>query len=91
MPHLRAIVKGRVQGVGYRYFVYDVAQEAGLKGFVRNLPNGDVEVEAEGPEDKLQHLIKALWRGPAFAQVTDVQTEISSQEKGYKDFRITFY
>ncbi|MCD6386403.1 acylphosphatase [Candidatus Sumerlaeota bacterium] len=91
MPHLHAIVRGRVQGVGYRYFVFDVAQEAGLKGFVRNLPNGDVEVEADGPEEKLQYLIKALWRGPAFARVTDVLTELSPQEKGYKEFRIAFF
>ncbi len=90
MPHLTAIVKGRVQGVGYRYFVYDIAQQLGLKGFVRNLRSGDVEVQAEGPEEALQKLIKALWRGPAFAQVIDVQTQMSEKEQGFTEFQITF-
>ena len=44
MPGLHAIVKGRVQGVGYRYFVIHVAREIGLKGYVKNLMDGDVEV-----------------------------------------------
>lgn len=90
MLHLTAIVKGRVQGVGYRYFVYDIAQQLGLKGFVRNLRSGDVEVQAEGPEEALQKLIKALWRGPAFAQVIDVQTQMSEKEQGFTEFQITF-
>lgn len=90
MPHLTAIVKGRVQGVGYRYFVYDIAQQLGVKGFVRNLRSGDVEVQAEGPEEALQKLIKALWRGPAFAHVIDVQTQLSEKEQGFSEFQITF-
>lgn len=90
MPSLIAIVKGRVQGVGYRYYVYEVAHELGLCGFVRNLRSGDVEVHAEGAEEKLQELVKALWRGPAFARIFDVQTQFFPTEKGFTDFRIAF-
>ena len=90
MPHLTAIVKGRVQGVGFRFFVYNAAQQLGLKGFVRNVYSGDVEVQAEGPDDKLQQLINVLRKGPGFAQVTEVATEFSDEEKGYTGFDIAF-
>ena len=88
MAHLSAIVKGRVQGVGFRYFVYDKARRLGLRGFVRNLPNGDVQVVAEGSEEDLQTLLQSLWKGPAFAKVLDVQTSQTEDEQGFSDFQI---
>ena len=48
MRRVRMIVCGRVQGVGYRYYVKEQAQKLGIKGYVRNLPGGEVEVDAEG-------------------------------------------
>ncbi len=90
MPHLYAKVKGRVQGVGFRYFVSDIARKHDLTGYVRNLPDGDVEVEAEGAENSIDHLINQLKRGPALSRVTDVDTQISDEEQGYGDFRIAF-
>ena len=90
MPGLHAIVKGRVQGVGYRYFVIHVAREIGLKGYVKNLMDGDVEVVAEGPEEDLEKLIKALWRGPAFSNVEDIDTKFYDDEYGYVDFQLSF-
>ncbi len=65
----RFVVRGRVQGVGYRYFARRSAQALGLSGFVRNLPDGSVEVLAEGGEDALARLEQALREGPAFAAV----------------------
>jgi acylphosphatase len=69
----RYLVVGRVQGVGYRYFVLREAEALGLSGFARNLPDGRVEVVAEGSEESLAGLEGRLREGPAFASVTDVE------------------
>ncbi len=91
MSHLNAIVKGRVQGVGYRFFVLETARRMKLTGFVKNLPNGDVEVQAEGPEEKLKDFVAALKKGPAFARVIDISTEFMDEERGFETFDISFY
>ena len=65
-------VKGRVQGVGYRYFVYNQAVKLGLNGFVKNLPDGDVYVVVSGPGDAIEKLVDLLWEGPSFAYVRGV-------------------
>jgi len=70
---LQARVTGRVQGVGYRYFVQATAVSLGLTGSVRNLADGAVEVAAEGEPAALQALVAALHRGPTAARVTNVQ------------------
>ncbi len=90
MSYLKAIVKGRVQGVGFRYFVYDLARQYGLKGTVRNLYSGAVEVQADGDDELLNTFLDALRAGPRMAQIDDVETEWSKEEKGFRDFRITF-
>jgi acylphosphatase len=55
-----AVVSGHVQGVGYRWFVRELASAAGLSGSAANLPDGRVEVEVEGPEDAVASLVAAL-------------------------------
>ena len=75
MPAFRFVVSGRVQGVGYRYFVLRVAERLGVTGFARNLPDGSVEVVAEGSEDVLGELAAELEQGPAFASVSGVERE----------------
>ena len=70
-----ARVVGRVQGVGYRYFVRSRAGELGLGGSVRNMPNGSVRVEAEGPRASLQQLLSDLHEGPPAAVVERVDVE----------------
>ena len=69
---LAAVVRGRVQGVGFRYFVVDRARELHLTGECRNLRNGDVEVIAEGEQGALEALLAALKTGPRSAHVEDV-------------------
>ncbi|HEV8305707.1 MAG TPA: acylphosphatase [Gemmatimonadales bacterium] len=69
MSARRWIVRGRVQGVGFRWFVYREADRLGLGGFARNLPDGSVEVVSEGPEESLEVLERLLERGPAMARV----------------------
>ncbi len=68
------LIAGRVQGVGYRAATQDCAAALGLSGWVRNLDDGRVEVLAEGPRAKLETFVGWCWRGPVFAQVTDVNT-----------------
>jgi acylphosphatase len=71
---LHAVVHGRVQGIGFRYFVVEHALALGLRGFARNLSNGDVEVLAQGPRSALEHLLLLLRQGPSSAYVTEVTT-----------------
>jgi acylphosphatase len=71
----RYIVVGRVQGVGYRYFVLRQAEALGLTGFARNRPDGSVEVVAEGSEELLAQFEKSLGEGPSFSAVTSVERE----------------
>ncbi len=71
---MRAIVRGRVQGVGFRFFVERQASGLGLNGWVRNLGDGSsVEVLAEGPRAALESLLSDLRRGPHMAAVDDVE------------------
>ncbi len=83
------MVAGRVQGVGFRYFVLRRAQELGLTGWTRNLECGDVEVRAWGKTDALAKLGEFLAVGPRSARVTNVETsEISDAEDPGNAFRI---
>ncbi len=71
VSRLHALISGRVQGVSFRYHTLHVAQSLGVTGWVRNLPDGRVEVLAEGDGQKLQRLEQFLRRGPPAARVTD--------------------
>ncbi len=68
-------VRGRVQGVGFRWFVERAARELDLTGYVKNLDDGRVEVYAAGPEPKLAELERRLWKGPPHAEVRGVEAE----------------
>lgn len=72
MMSKRFLVTGRVQGVGYRFFTASIATENGLRGFVRNLPDGSVEVVAEGHAESLGALKIRLEQGPPFSSVERV-------------------
>ncbi|MDK2826138.1 MAG: acylphosphatase [Methanolobus sp.] len=82
------LVTGRVQGVYFRRFTVDNAQKLGLVGFARNLPDGRVEVFAEGKATSIQNLIGFLHIGPALANVEDVSVEWSESTGEYTDFSI---
>lgn len=71
----RYVVRGRVQGVGYRYFVERAATSLQLGGHVRNLDDGTVEVYAVGPLERLNDLAGLLWKGPRFAEVRGVDEQ----------------
>ena len=82
-----ARVEGRVQGVGFRYFVQFRARELRLAGAVRNLPSGSVQVEAEGPREALETLIQELHQGPPAARVERVVVEWQAP-RGVRQFII---
>ena len=68
----RVLVAGRVQGVGFRWAVEDEARDAGVTGWVRNLPDGRVEAVFEGEEESVRRMVGICRRGPAVARVDDV-------------------
>jgi acylphosphatase len=76
----RWFVRGRVQGVGYRYFAQKWAQTLGLTGYARNLDDGRVEVYAAGPAAKLAELAPLLHRGPRWAEVRGVEEQEAAVE-----------
>ena len=90
MKRLHAIVYGRVQGVGYRAFIYDKALYLGLKGFVKNLPDGSVEIEAEGEEKDLFKLIEFAKSGPPLSNVTNIEYDFYEDLKNYDTFKISY-
>lgn len=87
---LQAIVYGYVQGVFFRAFVSTRARELGLTGYVRNMPEGTVEVNAEGERNKLEKLIAYLKVGPPGARVEKVVTNWSKHTGSYSGFNIKY-
>ncbi|HWQ04274.1 MAG TPA: acylphosphatase [Longilinea sp.] len=85
---LHAIVDGRVQGVGFRYFVKMVAEELNLTGWVRNKMDGRVEVLAEGSRDTLETFLAALRRGSPSSFVSDVKVEWNPASQVFKRFNV---
>lgn len=83
---VHAFVSGRVQGVGFRYFVRRAAEELALNGWVRNLRDGRVELVAEGPRATLQDLLGAVQRGPSGSYVTEVSEEWSAASGEFSSF-----
>ena len=73
IEELHAYIYGRVQGVGFRYFVIEKAHVLALRGYTRNESDGSVEVLAQGPRPALERLLAFLRQGPSAAQVRDVR------------------
>jgi acylphosphatase len=83
-----AVVKGRVQGVGFRWFAERVARELGVRGWVRNLSDGSVETVAEGDDSAVAAYLARLERGPHGSRVDGVVVE-EAAESGFSGFEIT--
>jgi acylphosphatase len=84
------LISGVVQMVGFRYFVRHKAQEYGLAGYARNLPDGRVEVEVEGEKGMLEELIKDCRVGPPGADVANVKVEWKPYQAEFSRFLIDF-
>lgn len=88
IEELHAYVYGRVQGVGFRYFVTQKAHELALRGYTRNDSDGSVEVLAQGPHPALEHLLLHLRRGPSAAQVRDVHVTWGKPSETISGFHV---
>lgn len=87
MIHKNIFISGRVQGVGFRYSAKDMANVCGIKGFVKNMYDGSVYIEAEGSEPSITKFIKWCYKGPSHAHVENVSV-IDGEVEGFKYFEI---
>jgi acylphosphatase len=88
MIELKAVVTGKVQGVRFRDYAQGAAVELGLVGYVKNLPDGSVEVVAQGWPDNLKAFIEYLYEGSVLSQVKDVIVEWRTSRVTYHDFSV---
>ncbi|MBD3252151.1 acylphosphatase [Candidatus Pacearchaeota archaeon] len=89
MKTLKIKISGNVQGVTFRQFVKENADKLSIKGFVRNLDDGRVEVVAEGKDEGVNEILKICEKGPKFASVKEIEfSELKNQ--GFKDFKISY-
>ena len=88
MHCLQLTIQGTVQGVGFRHFILIEARQLGLRGIVRNLPGGGVEVIAEGERALLHRLLERAWTGPPHASVTHVAEHWAEGPPRYARFGI---
>lgn len=88
MQQVNLIVTGRVQGVFYRATCQEIALGLGLKGWVRNLPTGQVEVLVQGEKDKIEKLIKWCKKGPPSAVVHDIKVEWENAVEKFNMFSV---
>ena len=87
---LHAFLKGNVQGVGFRYFTRQTAQENNLTGWVRNLRDGRVEVMAEGEHEDLNQFLVRLRKGPISADVNNIDYEFNEAQGEFNTFRVRY-
>jgi len=85
---LHAFVQGSVQGVGFRFFIYQTGLNLQLYGWVRNRINGNVEILAEGSRDKLDTLLREARKGPQMAQIDKVDVEWQKSRNDLPSFTI---
>lgn len=83
-------IRGRVQGVGYRYFTLRTARALGVSGWVRNLPDRRVEVFAQGDPLKLDNLEQSLRDGPAYSRVDDIEVSRTDPDESTTVFEIVY-
>jgi len=86
----RIVVSGRVQGVFYRDNTRRWASSKGLKGWVRNLPDGRVEALVEGDQESIQTLIRQMREGPPIARIDNIDVEWEEFKGEFSDFRIAW-
>jgi len=91
LQRLHARIEGRVQGVGFRYFVLTEAQKLGLTGWVANRVDGQVEVLAEGEHETLEKLLAVLHEGPRGALVMGVRYEWGDASGEFDHFGVDHY
>lgn len=86
---VRAVISGRVQGVGFRYHIRDCARKLGVFGWVRNLRSGELEFVAEGGREVLERLLKCAREGPPMSWVQGVRVDWSAPHGDLSSFELT--
>ncbi len=83
-----AIVTGRVQGVGFRYFALRQAQELSLRGWVRNLANGNVELMVQGPRERVSEFLQRIRKGPTMSWVQNCEVTWGKPDANFGSFEL---
>lgn len=81
-------IRGRVQGVGFRYFTRKNAQQLNVTGWVKNMPDGSVETVLTGPESNVSEMINRLHKGPSPARVDSIEEMDMDEEHTYNGFSV---
>lgn len=90
MKRAHIFIEGRVQGVGFRHFAEVNAQEVGVHGWIKNLPDGRVEAVLEGPIDHLEELVERLEQGPGASRVDSIDVEVEEATGEFNSFEVAY-
>ena len=88
MKTIKIIVYGIVQGVGFRMFILNEAKKIGVKGYVKNNPDGTVEIIAQGTSEQLEMIIDAAKKGPLYSRVDKINIDDIDLSETYDEFYI---
>ena len=91
LVRVRVFVGGRVQGVAYRYFAEKYASRLDIAGWVRNLPDGRVEILAEGSDAHIETLLARLREGPSLAEIDSFEVRRERSTGEFREFRIAYF
>lgn len=84
-------IQGRVQGVGFRHFAQVNAEEVGVYGWIKNLPDGRVEAVFAGPLDHIREMVNRCEQGPGASRVDDIDVEVKEADEEYETFEIRYH
>ncbi|GAA5522166.1 acylphosphatase [Aliifodinibius salicampi] len=91
MQQAHVFIEGRVQGVGFRHFTKVNAEEVGVYGWVKNLPDGRVEAVFAGPMDHIREMVNRCEQGPGSSRVDDIDVEVEEADEEYDTFEIRYH
>lgn len=91
MKRAHVFIEGRVQGVGFRHFTKINADEVGILGWVKNLPDGRVEAVLEGPLDHLREMVEQLEQGPGASRVDNLDVEVTEATGEFDSFEVVYF
>jgi len=84
------LISGRVQGIGFRFFVSSVARRRGLKGYVRNLDDGRVEILLQGDEEVIKETLEIIKSGHPLAKINKIEVNWKNKGENFEDFQIIY-
>ena len=90
MVEAHLIITGRVQGVGFRYYATRYAENIGIRGYVKNLADGSVEILAEGEEEQIEQFKDRLEKGSGYARIDDISITFKPYEAKYQTFGVEY-